>query len=174
MKIVVEQDPATRHHGILHVNGRTCPCALGRNGITANKREGDGATPAGCFALREVRLRADRVGDIDTGLPHRASRPEDGWCDDPLDVRYNRATPLPIDASAETLWREDALYDVVVVIGYNDAPPQAGKGSAIFLHVAGAGLAATEGCVALPRDTLIEIVGQLRPGDEIEIQGPAQ
>ena len=89
-------------------------------------------------------------------------------------MRYNRATPLPIDASAETLWREDALYDVVVVIGYNDAPPQAGKGSAIFLHVAGAGLAATEGCVALPRDTLIEIVGQLKPGDEIEIQGPAQ
>ncbi len=174
MKIVVEQDTAMRHHGILHVDGWTYPCALGRSGVTTNKREGDGATPAGCFALREVRFRADRVGTIHSGLPHRASTPEDGWCDDPDDPRYNCETRLPIDASAETLWRDDALYDVVVFIGYSDAPVQAGKGSAIFLHVAGPGLAPTEGCVALARDTLIDMVGKLAPGDEIEIRGCAR
>lgn len=174
MKIVVEQDTATRHHGLLHVDGRTHPCALGRSGVTSDKHEGDGATPAGCFALREVYFRADRVGTIHTGLPHRASTPEDGWCDDPDDPRYNRAVALPIDASAETLWRDDALYDVVAVIGYNDAPVRAGKGSAIFLHVAGPGLAPTEGCVALARETLIEVVSKLAPGDEIEIRGCAQ
>jgi L,D-peptidoglycan transpeptidase YkuD (ErfK/YbiS/YcfS/YnhG family) len=174
MRIVVEQGTAMRHHGILQVEGWTYPCALGRSGVTTNKREGDGATPAGCFALREVRFRADRIGTIRTALPHRATTPKDGWCDDPDDPRYNRETRLPIDASAETLWRDDALYDVVVVIGYNDAPVQAGKGSAIFLHVAGPGLAATEGCVALPRNTLIEIVERLAPGDEIEIRGDAR
>ncbi len=171
MKIVVEQDTATRHHGILYVDGRTYPCALGRSGVRTDKGEGDGATPAGCFPLREVRWRADRVGPLSTGLPHRATSPEDGWCDDPDDQRYNQATRLPIDSSTETLWRTDALYDVVVVIGYNDAPVHAGKGSAIFLHVAGPGLAATEGCIALARETLIEIARKLLPGDEIEIRG---
>jgi L,D-peptidoglycan transpeptidase YkuD (ErfK/YbiS/YcfS/YnhG family) len=174
MKIVVEQDPATRHHGTLHIDGHQLACAIGRGGMTASKREGDGGTPVGRFPLREVRFRNDRIGTLASGLPIRASTPDDGWCDDPTDPRYNRAVALPINASAETLWRDDALYDVVVVIGYNDDPPEAGRGSAIFLHVAGAGLAATEGCVALPRDVLIELVARLAPGDEIEIRGAAQ
>lgn len=136
-------------------------CAIGRGGIAADKREGDGATPAGRFPLREVLYRPDRVDRPRTGLPVRGLTETDGWCDDPGDPAYNRPVRLPYAASAEALWRRDGLYDVVAVIGYNDAPPIANRGSAIFLHVAAAGYAPTEGCVALGVSDLLAVLARL-------------
>lgn len=127
------------------------PCALGRSGCTALKREGDGATPLGRFPLRSGYFRADRLLRPLSALPLRRARPDDGWCDAPEDRNYNRPVRHPYAASAERLWREDQLYDVVVVLGYNDRPRSRGRGSAIFLHVARIDLAPTEGCVALRR-----------------------
>lgn len=139
--------------GTLSLGGRVWTCVLGRSGIRVSKREGDGATPVGRWRVREVFYRADRRLPPMTCLPRRPIRKADGWCDDVLDRNYNRPVKHPYPASAENLWREDHLYDVVVVLGYNDRPRVKGRGSAIFMHVAHPEKKPTAGCVALsPRD----------------------
>src|ERR1700722_16230748 len=107
-------------------------CAIGPAGIADKQREGDGVTPRGTFALREVFYRADRVKNIRTLLPLWKIEPDDGWGDAPDDSQYNRLFKLPYAASAEHLWRDDHLYDIVAVIGFNDDPVYPGRGSAIF------------------------------------------
>lgn len=164
---------APRHRGIMNIAGRRIDCALGRSGITDAKHEGDGATPAGRFALRDVFYRADRIAQPGGRLPARAIAPDDGWCDDPAQAEYNRPIRFPFAGSAEHLWRDDGLYDIVVVLGYNDVPVVAGAGSAIFLHVARPDMGATEGCVALAREVLAELVAELAPGDFIVIGNSA-
>jgi len=143
--------------GSLHWRGRRYRCLLGRAGISADKREGDGTTPAGRFALRQVFHRRDRVAAPRTALPVTALTPLDGWCDDPEHPDYNRRIRLPHPARHERLWRQDGRYDVLVVLGHNDDPPVPGLGSAIFLHVA-AERGPTEGCIALAMPDLLEIV----------------
>ncbi len=140
---------------------RTWRCAVGRGGLVEDKREGDGATPIGCWPLRRLLYRPDRGARPVTALPLRAMAPEDGWCDDPADPNYNQPLCLPYASGHERLWRADSLYDLVVVLGYNDDPPRAGKGSAIFLHVARDDYGPTEGCVALAKDDLIDLLALL-------------
>lgn len=123
--------------------------ALGRAGVSERKHEGDGATPAGLLALRRVLYRADRGPIPRAAVPREPIAQADGWCDDPGHPDYNRAVRLPHPARCEELWRRDGLYDIVGVLGWNDAPVERGRGSAIFLHVARPGYAPTEGCVAL-------------------------
>lgn len=151
--------------------GTTYPCVIGRSGAVAAaaKREGDGATPTGRWPLRTLLLRPDRVRLPATALPWRWLRPDDGWSDGALDPAYNRPVRHPHGYSAERLWRDDGLYDVIVTLGHNDAPPVAGAGSAIFLHCAAPDFTPTEGCVALPRDTLLALVSQHKPGDALDI-----
>lgn len=139
---------------------RRMRCALGKGGVRAAKREGDGVTPAGAFTMRRVLYRADRAAAPTAQLPLAPISSDDGWCDDPADVAYNRPVKLPYAARAERLWRADRLYDLVVVLGHNDAPPLAGAGSAIFLHVAAADYAPTEGCVALAADDLRAVLAE--------------
>lgn len=148
---------------------RRVKCALGRAGMTADKREGDGATPIGRFPLRRVLYRADRVRLPASALPSAAIEPGDGWCDDPASPDYNRQVRLPITASHEHLWRLDELYDIVVVLGHNDDPPIAGAGSAIFLHVAKPDFSPTEGCVAIARGDLLELLAACRADDVLVI-----
>jgi L,D-peptidoglycan transpeptidase YkuD (ErfK/YbiS/YcfS/YnhG family) len=158
--------------GILTMGGRQYRCALGHGGVRRDKREGDGATPAGTWPLRRVLYRPDRGAAPATGLPTAPIMPADGWCDAPDDARYNMPVRLPYPASAEALWRDDALYDLVAVVGYNDAPPAAGRGSAIFLHVAKPGYAPTEGCVALAREDRAAVLAQCGPGSRIAVAAP--
>jgi L,D-peptidoglycan transpeptidase YkuD (ErfK/YbiS/YcfS/YnhG family) len=141
--------------------------ALGRSGIRADKHEGDGATPAGRWPMRRLLYRPDRVASPLTGLPVATIAPDDGWCDDPADPRYNQPVPLPCTASHERLWRDDGLYDVVVVLGHNDDPVRPGEGSAIFLHVAGPDYSPTEGCVALALPDLLALVRVCGPGSAV-------
>ncbi|MBF0562030.1 MAG: L,D-transpeptidase family protein [Alphaproteobacteria bacterium] len=136
---------------------RLC-CAIGRGGINLDKREGDGVTPVGCFPLRQVLFRLDRIPAPLTCLPMRALEPPDGWCDDVRDPAYNRAVTLPYPARCESLWRDDGLYDVIVVLGHNDDPVVPGAGSAIFLHVARPDYGPTEGCVALAMPDLLRLI----------------
>ena len=136
--------------GLLRFRGETLRCALGAGGIRADKSEGDGATPAGLLPIRRLLWRADRGPRPASALPAEPIAPEDGWCDDPVHADYNRPIRLPHAARHETLWREDAVYDVIGVLGWNDMPVRRGRGSAIFLHLARPGLPPTEGCVALP------------------------
>ena len=153
--------------GALSYQRKTVRCALGRSGTRADKREGDGATPVGCFTLRRVLYRADRVVKPETGLPISAIDQSNGWCDAPDDARYNKPVTLPYPASAESLWREDVLYDLIVVLGHNDEPTIPGMGSAIFWHVARPDFDPTEGCVAIPCCELIEVLKRCRPGDRL-------
>jgi L,D-peptidoglycan transpeptidase YkuD (ErfK/YbiS/YcfS/YnhG family) len=157
--------------GMAAWDGGAARCAVGRAGTTAaaDKREGDGATPTGRYPFRCVLYRADRGPEPETALPAATIRQDDGWCDDPADPAYNRPVRLPYPASAEDMWREDGLYDIVVVIGHNDDPPVPGMGSAIFVHCAAPDYATTAGCVALAKDDLRALVATLAPGDEIEI-----
>lgn len=145
--------------------------ALGRSGVIAadDKREGDGATPTGRYPVRRVLYRADRGAAPQTRLPIRALREDDGWCDAPNDIAYNCAVRLPFAASHEKMWREDELYDIVVVLGHNDNPPVPGSGSAIFLHCKRGDYQPTEGCVALDNADVRRFLKQTRPGDHIVI-----
>jgi len=172
MDIEVTLDPSAVSQGILLFNDITYPCALGRGGAVSSKQEGDGATPIGRHPLREVFYRADRITKPVTRLPARALEPDDGWCDAPGDPNYNCPVRHPYPASAERLWRDDGLYDLVVVIGYNDAPAKPGAGSAIFLHVAATDFGPTEGCVALARAELEEVLAACGPDTHIVIREP--
>ena len=158
--------------GKLVAGGLEARCALGRSGVIAAelKREGDGASPAGLWPMRRLLYRPDRVNLPKTALPVEALKREDGWCDDPADPRYNRPVSLPYPASAERMWREDGLYDLVVVLGHNDDPVRPFMGSAIFLHLARPDYGPTEGCVALARPDLEALLALTRPGDALEIR----
>lgn len=144
--------------GWLECAGRRYRCALGRAGIRPDKREGDGATPAGCFFLCRLLYRADRLDTPKTGLPISPLAPTDGWCDDPGHGDYNHQVRLPHPAHCESLWRSDHLYDLIVVVGFNDEPVVTGAGSAIFLHVAAPDFRPTQGCVALAKDRLLDLL----------------
>jgi L,D-peptidoglycan transpeptidase YkuD (ErfK/YbiS/YcfS/YnhG family) len=167
MNLIVTPDGTARW------GARTMRCALGRAGIATAKREGDGATPAGTFPFRRVLYRADRLAPPQTALPAQPIGPADGWCDDPADPLYNRPVTLPYAARHERMWREDHLYDLVVVLGHNDDPVRPGAGSAVFLHVAAPGYGPTAGCVGLAPDDLLRVVREARPSDGIAVQpGP--
>ena len=145
--------------GHLLWNKKTYTCALGKSGVTNEKKEGDNATPLGCFALREVLYRLDMIKEVPiTTLPTCAIQENDGWCDDPNDIKYNKKISLPYAARHETLWKDDGIYDIIVLLGYNDDLIISGKGSAIFLHVARPNYTPTEGCVALALPDLLEIL----------------
>ena len=152
--------------------GLRARCALGKGGVmpAAAKREGDGASPAGRWPVRRVWYRPDKGPPPETGLPVIAMRPSDGWCDAPGHPLYNRWVPLPFPASHERLWREDGLYDLVVELAYNDDPPIAGRGSAIFMHVARPGYMPTEGCIALGEGDLRQVLKCLTGKSLVEIR----
>lgn len=153
----------------LYFQHRSYRCAIGKGGFSDNKKEGDGCTPLGSFALRECWYRADKLGKPSTLLPVRIISKDDGWSDDPKAADYNRHVTLPYGFSHERLWREDDMYDLIVPLGYNDQPIVAGKGSAIFLHVARPGYEPTEGCVALAKADLLAILPYFSTGGLIEI-----
>ncbi len=159
-------------NGRFDLDGRDVRCALGPAGVTAadEKREGDGATPLGAWPMLRVLYRPDRGAAPKTALPVEAIARYDGWCDDPADPAYNRPVKLPYPASCERMWREDELYDIVVVLAHNDDPPVPGLGSAIFLHCAKPGYPPTQGCVALARADLETLLEKAQPGEALEIR----
>ena len=157
--------------GHLGAAGKYYRCALGSGGITHAKSEGDGATPAGKWPLRYGLYRADRLGPPPTaGLPMRPLSPRAGWCDDPAHSAYNLPIRFPFAGKAEQLWRSDRLYDIIVVLGYNDAPVLPHKGSAIFLHVARPSFSLTEGCVALSKPDLLSVLRYAKRDSVITIK----
>ena len=152
--------------------GRETRCALGKGGViaAADKREGDGCSPLGVWPIRRVMFRPDKGGAPITALPAAPTQPSDGWCDAPGDPAYNCPVTLPYPASAERMWREDDVYDLVGILAHNDAPPVPGLGSAIFLHLARPGYVPTEGCIALSRPDMEALLGLAGPGAAIEIR----
>jgi L,D-peptidoglycan transpeptidase YkuD (ErfK/YbiS/YcfS/YnhG family) len=163
-RIVVDTTARTLRFGVHSV-----PCAIGRAGAcdAADKREGDGATPRGSWPIRAALLRPDRGLGPPPHLTWRWLRRDDGWSDAPGDPAYNRPVRHPHRHSAERLWRDDGLYDVILVLGHNDAPPHPGAGSAIFLHLREGDT--TEGCVAIPLAAMRDLLGELAADAVVEI-----
>ena len=146
----------------LRFRGLCFPCSLGRGGVTDTKREGDGATPRGAHRIVGVLYRPDRIPAPCRWA--RAIRPGDLWSDDANDPAYNQLVAAPHGHSHEALRRADPLYDLILLTDWNwpDAVP--GRGSAIFMHQWRRPGYPTEGCVALARDHLRWITGQIAPG----------
>ncbi|MGI9415563.1 MAG: L,D-transpeptidase family protein [Hyphomicrobiales bacterium] len=162
-ELIVTQVRGRQHRGVLKAGPHSIPCALGPPGLIHDKREGDGATPVGTWPMRCVFYRPDRTARPRTALPVHRIKPDDGWCDAPDDRCYNRPVTLPYPASAETLWRDDHLYDLMVVLGHNDAPVRPGFGSCIFFHLMRLDGGPTEGCVAIPREDMLKILERCGP-----------
>ena len=144
--------------GLLRFQGGIFRCAIGKGGRRTDKREGDGATPIGLLPLRRVLYRADRLAPLSSAVSVSPIAPDDGWCDDPTHADYNTQIRLPHPARHEELWRADAIYDVIGVLGWNDAPVARARGSAIFLHLARPGFSPTEGCIALEQRDLLRVL----------------
>ncbi|MGB0478935.1 MAG: L,D-transpeptidase family protein, partial [Parvibaculales bacterium] len=147
--ILVRPSGPEAHRGILHFGTHRSRCALGYGGVTARKKEGDGKTPLGRFALRRIWFRPDRIMRPVSMLPTVEISQKSGWCDDEHHALYNRPVSRPCAARHEYLWRHDRLYDVFFELGINDAPPQKGKGSALFLHLQKNNFNPTLGCIAV-------------------------
>ena len=133
-------------------------CSIGKSGFSKNKKEGDGFTPVGTFFIENIYYRDDRINNLDTKINKIIISKSDGWCDDPSHKQYNQLIRFPFNFSAEQLFREDSLYNVVCVLNYNTNPVTPGIGSAIFMHVAHHDYKPTEGCVALKQEDLIYIL----------------
>ncbi|WP_082540208.1 L,D-transpeptidase family protein [Bosea sp. Leaf344] len=150
-----------RSKGFLRAGQALFPCALGRGGIITAKREGDGGTPRATLPLRRLFYRGDRLQRPRSLLPIRRIALRDAWCDDAADRRYNRLIDRPPGVAEERLTREDPLYDIIVELGWNDAPVIRGRGSAIFWHLARPGFTPTAGCVAVDRHVFAKVLPRL-------------
>lgn len=164
--------------GIAQIGPLTVRCGLGRTGRTYCKREGDGATPVGRWPVAGVLYRPDRVAGFYGSRALAGASPlsrNDGWCDALGDRNYNRHVRHPYPASAERLWRDDHLYDVIILLGHNWCPRKQGGGSAIFMHLArldgSGGIAPTAGCVSFRRRDLAVVLGKLTPGSALRVVG---
>jgi L,D-peptidoglycan transpeptidase YkuD (ErfK/YbiS/YcfS/YnhG family) len=167
--IRVRARPGCPTQGWLAAGPRTLPVALGRGGIKANKREGDGSTPRGTFRLVRLWWRADRHPRPATLLPVRRIGADDGWCEDPADRRYNRPVKRTPDSRADRLARSDDLYDFIIELDHNTRPRIAGRGSAVFIHAVRPGFAPTAGCIALRLSALRRLLANLGPRTQIVV-----
>jgi L,D-peptidoglycan transpeptidase YkuD (ErfK/YbiS/YcfS/YnhG family) len=167
--IYIRARPGRPTQGLLRAGHWLLPVALGRGGVRAGKREGDGGTPRGRFRPLRLWWRADRGPPPPTFLPLRRIDRADAWCENPADRRYNRPFRRSAIEPGDRLWRDDGLYDIIVEIDHNTRPRVAGRGSAVFIHVARPSLAATAGCVALKRQDLKRLAAFLSRKSRIVI-----
>jgi L,D-peptidoglycan transpeptidase YkuD (ErfK/YbiS/YcfS/YnhG family) len=167
IRVMASRDPSNARLSYRDIEVR---CCIGAGGTTDAKREGDQCTPLGEWAVRRVFYRPGRIHKPKTKLDLVPIDSSMGWSDDPADsTNYNRLVSLPYMFGHEVLWRDDALYDIIVELGYNDDPPIIGLGSAIFMHVASPGLEPTAGCVALAIEDLRTLLSELRSDETILI-----
>ena len=168
--INVRARPGNRAEGLLNVEGVVFRCALGRAGISAFKREGDGATPLGRLRLLGGYIRNERHPMRRSGLVLTSIHADMGWCDAPSDANYNRPVLLPFRASHEKMLRGDPLYDVCIVLDWNIRPRRRNGGSAIFMHLARPGFRPTEGCVAVERRAMLRLLPYLSRRTVLTVQ----
>ena len=168
-RLLVCARPGRRAQGWLTAGNVSVPVALGRGGIKANKREGDGGTPRGSFRLKRLWWRAERHPRPRTLLPARPIAHDDGWCEDPSDRRYNQPIKVPPGSKADRLARKDRLYDFIVELDHNTRPRIAGRGSAVFIHAARPAFAPTAGCIALDLVRLRLLLARLGPRTKLVV-----
>jgi L,D-peptidoglycan transpeptidase YkuD (ErfK/YbiS/YcfS/YnhG family) len=169
-RLTVRRKPGHPTRGWLVAGPLALPVAIGRGGVKANKREGDGSTPRGTFRLRRLWWRADRHARPRTLLPSTRIAGDDGWCEDPRDRRYNKRVKVPPGSKGDRLKRTDSLYDFIVEIDHNTRPRIAGRGSAVFIHIARDGFAPTAGCIALTMNSLRHLLQRVGPRTKIVVE----
>jgi L,D-peptidoglycan transpeptidase YkuD (ErfK/YbiS/YcfS/YnhG family) len=169
-RLKVRRRAGNPRQGWLTAGVLALPVALGHGSIKANKREGDGGTPRGTFRLKRLWWRAERHARPPTLLPSRRIRQDDAWCEDPADRHYNQPVKLTPASTADRLARADNLYDFIIEIDHNTRPRVKGRGSAVFIHAARPGFAATAGCVALELDALRKLLARLGPRTKIVVE----
>jgi L,D-peptidoglycan transpeptidase YkuD (ErfK/YbiS/YcfS/YnhG family) len=167
--LTVQADSADSALAWAILGDRRWRCAVGAGGVREDKVEGDAATPVGEFPLRRIYFRNDRLVLPKVRLPARPIAEHDGWCDDPRSPTYNRLVRVPNEWSHEKMWRDDGLYDLLVVVGYNDNPPEGEWGSAIFLHIARGDYEPTRGCIAFARGDFLELVVLIGPATQLKV-----
>lgn len=172
MEWVVISDDNDDRKGRLIGPNFDVPCALGSGGVIGadDKQEGDGKSPTGSWPIRRIFYRPDKEEVPVSKYPVSAISPEMGWCDAPTDSAYNQLVRYPWRASAEQLWREDDVYDLIMVLGHNDDPVRPHKGSAIFVHVAREDYTPTEGCIAIAHNALRKLIALVDINDRIVIK----
>ena len=143
-------------------------CAIGKNGIKRSKKEGDFCTPTGQFNLGPIYYRKDRINKLNTKLNIFPITKNMNWEDDPYNQNYNKLT-FNNKKSTEKLFRKDNIYDIIVVVNYNNNPIVPGKGSAIFMHVTKNNYFPTRGCIALQKKDLIFMLSKLSVNEQILI-----
>ena len=144
-------------------------CAIGKNGITNNKIEGDKCTPSGIYSIDQIYYRKDKLTLPTIDFQTTPINKNFGWCDDTTSSHYNKFIEFPFSDRAEILFREDEIYNIICVISYNTNPIIKNKGSAIFLHIANTDYSGTAGCLALKQDDLIELLQNINIDTKIHI-----
>lgn len=172
MNIIVQTSSFDAATGTLIAGANRYPCTLGRTGVTIDKAEGDGKTPIGTYPLRYLLYRADRLEKPETGLPAHILDAATGWCEDPSHPDYNTRVTLPHDSVVDRMTRDDHLYDLTVVIGYNDDPVVPGRGSAIFMHLMRDDGSPTAGCVGLKLQDLLAVLKLCDSSSHITVLPP--
>ena len=167
--ITLRKKPGSNTKGLLSYGARTIPCALGRSGLGPIKLEGNGVTPLMTTRFLYGFYRPDREKRPASALPFQPLKNTMGWCDDSDHPAYNRLVTLPFSPSHENMWRDDQLYDLVIVLDINIAPRARRRGSALFMHVARQGYGPTEGCIALDKADLRHLLGYLSPDTRLTI-----
>lgn len=172
IRVRVGQDPAQPHRGTLSIGDWSVPCAIGRGGLVAAhaKREGDGATPIGRFALR-YGFYDPTVWPAATfetlAYPFKPKPAHYDWSEDGFSPLYNRMTHNADPDHPDR--RGEAIFDLIVPIGWNDATVAPFAGSAIFLHIARPDFTPTAGCVVVAHDDALTLARRLQPGMMIDI-----
>jgi L,D-peptidoglycan transpeptidase YkuD (ErfK/YbiS/YcfS/YnhG family) len=144
-------------------------CALGKGGVKKKTMEGDNITPKGIFKIIKIYYRPDKIKKIKTAIKKSKIKKNMGWCDDPKSRYYNKLINLPTKYSHEKLYRNDNLYDLIIVLSYNTSPIIKNKGSAIFMHITNNSYKKTKGCIALKKEHLIKIISKIKKNTKIKI-----
>ena len=137
-------------------------CSIGKAGIKNKIKEGDNITPKGIFKLLKLYYRADKIRKIVTPLEKIKIKKNMGWCDDPRSRFYNKEIKIPNKFSYEKLYRNDNIYDLIIVLSYNVKPIIKDRGSAIFIHIAKNKYPSTKGCIALKKLHLLKILKEIK------------
>jgi L,D-peptidoglycan transpeptidase YkuD (ErfK/YbiS/YcfS/YnhG family) len=158
-----------KNSGFLRYKNLKFRCALGKAGIKRKVKEGDNITPKGIFKITKIYYRPDKIKDIVTPIKKIKIKKNMGWCDDPDSIDYNKQIELPSKFNHEKLYRNDNLYDLILVLNYNTNPIVKNKGSAIFLHITNDSYKKTKGCIALKKNDLIQLVSKISENTKIKI-----
>ncbi|MDB9810932.1 L,D-transpeptidase family protein [Candidatus Pelagibacter sp.] len=157
-----------KNKDILVVDDFILRCAIGKNGIKLDKKEGDKSTPLGKFTLGKLYYRKDRVKKPLTKIPTKIIKKNMGWCDDPHNKYYNKEILINKKIKHEKLFRKDHSYDYFISINYNTKNIKPNKGSAIFIHLT-KNYKPTAGCIALKKKDFLILIKLINKKTKIKI-----